>query len=91
MKIHDPYLVLMYCDTHYATIMAELNTGPDTERDKILEAETLKFKGNGKPAFRDLDEEKLEVDLVRKRKFEQESQKFLNIEKIPGGARRSKN
>ncbi|CAH0713793.1 unnamed protein product, partial [Brenthis ino] len=63
MKIHDPYLVLMYCDTHYATIMAELNTGPDTDRDKIREAETLQFKGNGKPAFRDLDEEKLEIDL----------------------------
>lgn len=88
MKIYDPYLVMMYCDEYYATIMAELNTGPQTESDKITEAESLKFKGKGRPVSRNEGEERRFHDLMKKRRKEQQSNKFINTDELIGAVKR---
>ena len=88
MKIYDPYLVMMYCDEFYAIIMAELNTGPQTESDKIIEAESLKFKGKGNPAFRHLEEERQLEDWTKRRKMDQISNKFINVEELTGSVKK---
>ncbi|CAH2093828.1 unnamed protein product [Euphydryas editha] len=80
MKIHDPYLAMMYCDENYAVIMAESGTEPHSDEDKILEAGTLKFKGTGKPASRDLASEAMLAELEKEKKKEAESRKIIPIE-----------
>ncbi|XP_034827821.2 uncharacterized protein [Maniola hyperantus] len=84
LKIHDPYLAMMYCDEHYATIMAEMGTEPTSERQALIEASTLNFKGNGMFVLRDIAFEKFRANLKQKRRMEEEARKFIHIRKFTG-------
>ncbi|XP_046964236.1 uncharacterized protein LOC124533116 [Vanessa cardui] len=84
MKIHDPYLAMLYCDENYALLMAELGTEPQSDQDKTLEASTLKFRGVGYTAYRDLEAEAMLERLEKLRKIEAESRKIIQIP-IPSG------
>ncbi|XP_023950631.2 uncharacterized protein LOC112054919 [Bicyclus anynana] len=84
LKIHDPYLAMMYCDDHYAAIMAELGTGPKSEHDTFLEASTLNFKGKGTTVRRDIEEEKFIANMQQRIKIEDEENKFIRIHRPIG-------
>ncbi|KAG6446870.1 uncharacterized protein LOC115441352 [Manduca sexta] len=72
LKIEDPYLAIMFCDNEFAAIMAVAGNEPTTERERISEAATLKFRGAGYPVFRDPELERMRAkaqsDYERQRK-----------------------
>ncbi|XP_064074434.1 uncharacterized protein LOC135193916 [Vanessa tameamea] len=84
MKIHDPYLAMLFCEENYAVIMAELGTEPKTDQEKTLEASTLKFRGVGYTTYRDLEAEAILERMEKMKKIEAESRKIIQIP-IPSG------
>lgn len=72
---------MMYCDEPYAAILAELGTEPNSYREALLEAATLKFKGRGNVVRRDVEEESLIATLKQRMKVKEEENKFIRIQK----------
>ncbi|XP_059054279.1 uncharacterized protein LOC131848436 [Achroia grisella] len=77
LKILDPYLVMMYCDDHYATIMAVSGDEPDNDYDKKAEAAKLNFSGMGYPVSRDIKEEALRLAMIKEQKLLEENMKYI--------------
>lgn len=71
----------MYCDEQYAAILAELGTEPNSYREALLEAATLKFNGKGNVVRRDVEEETLLATVKQRMKLKEEENKFIRIEK----------
>uniref|UniRef100_A0A2A4JEH5 Uncharacterized protein n=1 Tax=Heliothis virescens TaxID=7102 RepID=A0A2A4JEH5_HELVI len=78
MKIEDPYLVMMFCEEYYATIMAISGQEPTTLRDIKAELATIKFVGKGRPVWRDYEGEKEKIKLEQEAKIQEERDKYLN-------------
>ncbi|PZC83526.1 hypothetical protein B5X24_HaOG207509 [Helicoverpa armigera] len=79
MKIEDPYLVVMYCEDYYATVMAISGREPTTYREIRAEVATIKFVGKGRPVWRDYEGEKENAKLEQEAKLQAERDKFIMV------------
>ncbi|KAJ8711338.1 hypothetical protein PYW07_008580 [Mythimna separata] len=79
MKIEDPYLVMTYCEKHFATLMAVSGNEPTEYKEMKAEAATIKFKGPGRPIWRDYEAEKETLRSIHEAKLREEKDKFIVI------------
>ncbi|XP_022832062.1 uncharacterized protein LOC111360382 [Spodoptera litura] len=77
LKIEDPYLMMMFCEDHFAMLMAISGRQPTTYKDIKAEVATIKFQGNGRPVWRDYAGEAENINLDREIKRREEQDKFL--------------
>ncbi|CAD0204440.1 unnamed protein product [Chrysodeixis includens] len=88
LKIEDPYLVMMYCEEYFATVMGISGSEPTNYKEMKAEAGSIKFKGPGKPVWRDYEGETEKRRRIQNKKMAEEQAKFLApLEEIPPIAR----
>ncbi|KAJ8712996.1 hypothetical protein PYW08_008300 [Mythimna loreyi] len=79
MKIEDPYLAMTYCERHFATLMAVSGNEPTDYKEMKVEADTIKFKGTGRPIWRDYVVEKESAKSIQEAKLRAEKDKVIVV------------
>lgn len=75
---------MMYCEDYYAAVMAISGTEPTIFKEMKAEAGTIKFRGPGKPTWRNIEGENERRKDVQDRKLAEEQAKYIEpLEKIP--------
>ncbi|XP_031764559.2 uncharacterized protein LOC113521972 [Galleria mellonella] len=77
LKIVDPYLVMMYCDDHYTTIMAISGDEPLNDFEKKTEAAKLNISGIGYPVSRDIKAEAQKFAMEKEQKLMEENMRYI--------------
>ncbi|XP_045503665.1 uncharacterized protein LOC123700480 [Colias croceus] len=80
LKIVDSYLAMMYCEELYTVIMSILGEEPETVEDRMDAAAILKYRGSGKPVFRDVATEVIKKSLRDKKAQEENPDKMIRVE-----------
>lgn len=79
LKIEDPYLVMMYCEQYFATVMAVSGNEPTDVKEMNIEAATIKFQGTGRPVWRNFDEEREKLKILKEAKRHEDDDKIIFV------------
>ncbi|CAH0696809.1 unnamed protein product [Spodoptera exigua] len=79
LKIEDPYLAMMFCEEHFAMLMAVSGRQPTVYKEMKAEAATIKFEGIGRPIWRDYEGERENIKMVKEAEMKEEQEKFITV------------